>query len=80
MPPGVIQFIPGSGAQVGPTVMRSSALAGVAFLQEAPQCFRECGKTVGENIANYKTYPRIVGETGGKDFIFAHCLGFLFRS
>ncbi|MCD4751031.1 MAG: L-glutamate gamma-semialdehyde dehydrogenase [Thermoanaerobaculales bacterium] len=70
-PPGVINFIPGSGGQVGNPVMASPHLSGVHFTGSTP-VFQGMWKTVGTNIGAYKTYPRIVGETGGKDFIFAH--------
>jgi len=70
-PPGVINFIPGSGSQVGGPVMASPHLAGVHFTGSTA-VFQGMWKTIGTNIAAYKTYPRIVGETGGKDFIFAH--------
>jgi len=70
-PPGVINFIPGSGAQVGKPVMSSPLLAGVHFTGST-EVFQSMWKTVGSNIGSYKTYPRIVGETGGKDFVFAH--------
>jgi 1-pyrroline-5-carboxylate dehydrogenase len=70
-PPGVINFIPGSGGQVGNPVMASPRLAGVHFTGSTA-VFQGMWKAVGENIASYHTYPRIVGETGGKDFIFAH--------
>jgi 1-pyrroline-5-carboxylate dehydrogenase len=71
MPPGVINFVPGSGGQVGDPVMASSDLAGIHFTGSTP-VFHGMWKTVGERIAGYRSYPRIVGETGGKDFIFAH--------
>ena len=70
-PPGVINFIPGSGAAVGNPVMASPHLAGIHFTGST-EVFQGMWKTIGENIAGYRTYPRIVGETGGKDFIFAH--------
>jgi 1-pyrroline-5-carboxylate dehydrogenase len=70
-PPGVINFIPGSGGQVGNPVMASPSLAGIHFTGSTP-VFQGMWKTIGDNIANYRTYPRIVGETGGKDFVFAH--------
>jgi len=70
-PPGVINLIPGSGGQVGNPVMASPHLAGVHFTGSTP-VFQGMWRTVGDNIASYKTYPRIVGETGGKDFVFAH--------
>ncbi len=71
LPPGVINFIPGSGRDVGPKVLTHPKLAGVHFTGSTA-VFQEMWKTIGENIASYATYPRIVGETGGKDFIFAH--------
>jgi 1-pyrroline-5-carboxylate dehydrogenase len=70
-PPGVINFVPGSGSKVGNPVMASPHLAGVHFTGSTP-VFQGMWRTVGENIAGYRTYPRIVGETGGKDFVFAH--------
>jgi len=71
VPAGVINFLPGSGSQVGGPVMAQSSLAGVHFTGSTP-VFQGMWKTVGDNIANYRTYPRIVGETGGKDFVFVH--------
>lgn len=71
LPPGVINFVPGSGSQVGNPVMDSEHLAGIHFTGSTG-VFQGMWKTVGENIASYHSYPRIVGETGGKDFIFAH--------
>ena len=71
LPKGVINFIPGSGKEVGPKVMLNSNLAGVHFTGST-KVFQGMWKTIGENIANYKSYPRIVGETGGKDFCIAH--------
>jgi len=71
MPDGVINFIPGPGGTVGNPVMAHPDLAGVHFTGST-EVFQGMWRTVGENISNYKTYPRIVGETGGKDFIFAH--------
>jgi 1-pyrroline-5-carboxylate dehydrogenase len=70
-PDGVINFVPGSGSQVGNPVMASPHLAGIHFTGSTP-VFQGMWRTIGENIANLKSYPRIVGETGGKDFIFAH--------
>jgi 1-pyrroline-5-carboxylate dehydrogenase len=70
-PPGVINFIPGSGSSVGPKVLTDPNLAGVHFTGSTG-VFRGIWKTIGENIARYRSYPRIVGETGGKDFIFVH--------
>ena len=71
LPKGVINFIPGSGRDVGPNVISDSNLAGVHFTGST-NVFQEMWKTIGKNIANYKSYPRIVGETGGKDFCVAH--------
>lgn len=71
LPDGVINFIPGSGAQVGDLVLASPDLAGVHFTGSTA-VFQSMWKTIGGNIDNYKSYPRIVGETGGKDFIFVH--------
>ena len=71
LPPGVINFIPGSGGQVGNPVMSSPHLAGIHFTGST-EVFQNMWKTVGNNISAMKYYPRIVGETGGKDFIFAH--------
>jgi 1-pyrroline-5-carboxylate dehydrogenase len=71
LPPGVVNFIPGRGSQVGNPVMLNPALAGIHFTGST-DTFQGMWKTVGENIANYHSYPRIVGETGGKDFVFAH--------
>ncbi len=71
LPDGVINFIPGSGGEVGDPVLNSPELAGIHFTGSTPT-FQYMWRKVGENIANYKSYPRIVGETGGKDFIFMH--------
>jgi 1-pyrroline-5-carboxylate dehydrogenase len=71
LPDGVINFIPGPGGTVGPLVMKSSHLAGIHFTGST-DTFQAMWRIVGENIKNYKCYPRIVGETGGKDFVVAH--------
>lgn len=71
LPKGVINFVPGSGGQVGNPVMASSDLAGIHFTGSTA-VFQNMWKTIGDNISKMKYYPRIVGETGGKDFIFAH--------
>ena len=71
LPDGVINFIPGSGSQVGNPVLANENLAGVHFTGST-ETFQHIWKTIGNNIDQYKTYPRIVGETGGKDFIIAH--------
>jgi 1-pyrroline-5-carboxylate dehydrogenase len=71
LPPGVINFIPGEPAEIGDTVLKHPDLSGVHFTGSTAT-FNHFWKTIGANIDNYKTYPRVVGETGGKDFIFAH--------
>jgi 1-pyrroline-5-carboxylate dehydrogenase len=71
LPDGVINFIPGSGSKIGNQVILNKDLAGVHFTGST-QVFQGMWKAIGENIQNYKSYPRIVGETGGKDFILAH--------
>ena len=71
LPAGVINFIPGPGGKVGNPVLSNSNLAGVHFTGSTAT-FHHIWKTIGNNIDKYKTYPRIVGETGGKDFCLAH--------
>ena len=71
LPPGVINFVPGSGADIGDPALESPDLAGIHFTGST-EAFQSMWKKVGDNIATMKYYPRIVGETGGKDFIFAH--------
>lgn len=71
LPPGVINFVPGRGATVGDPVIADSRLAGVHFTGSTG-VFQGIWKSIGTNIANYTQYPRLVGETGGKDFIVAH--------
>jgi 1-pyrroline-5-carboxylate dehydrogenase len=71
LPPGVINLVYGSGAAIGEPVLASEHLAGVHFTGST-EVFHSIWKTVGENIDRYRNYPRIVGETGGKDFIVAH--------
>jgi len=71
LPDGVINFLPGSGGQVGNPVLDSEHLAGIHFTGSTAVFQGMWGK-IGSNISKYKTYPRIVGETGGKDFIIAH--------
>ena len=71
LPDGVINLIFARGADVGDTVLRNRHLAGIHFTGST-SVFQSMWRTVGENIANYRCYPRIVGETGGKDFVFAH--------
>ena len=71
LPDGVINLVPGRGGEVGNPVMASPELAGVHFTGST-EVFQSMWSTIGSNIQNYKQYPRIVGETGGKDFVFAH--------
>ncbi|GAB1365875.1 L-glutamate gamma-semialdehyde dehydrogenase [Candidatus Cloacimonadaceae bacterium] len=71
LPEGVINFIPGSGAQIGNHVLDSPHLAGIHFTGSTG-VFNQIWKRTANNIHLYKSYPRLVGETGGKDFIFAH--------
>jgi 1-pyrroline-5-carboxylate dehydrogenase len=71
LPPGVINMVPGSGAEVGDPALASPALAGIHFTGSTAT-FQGMWETVGRNIRRYRSYPRIVGETGGKDFVFAH--------
>ena len=71
LPPGVINFLPGPASVVGDTCLASPALAGIHFTGSTG-VFRQLWREVGERIASYRSYPRIVGETGGKDFILAH--------
>jgi 1-pyrroline-5-carboxylate dehydrogenase len=71
LPPGVINVVYGSGAAVGDPALASPHLAGIHFTGSTA-VFNGMWKTVGENVGSYRNYPRIVGETGGKDFIVAH--------
>lgn len=71
LPKGVINLVPGKGSQVGNPVMASPHLAGIHFTGSTA-VFQAMWKSVGDNISKMHYYPRIVGETGGKDFIFAH--------
>jgi 1-pyrroline-5-carboxylate dehydrogenase len=71
LPPGVINFITGNSSEISEVVLNDKNLAGIHFTGSTA-VFQSMWKTVGGNIAKYKTYPRIVGETGGKDFIFVH--------
>ncbi len=71
LPDGVINMIYGDPVMITDTVLSSSDFAGIHFTGST-FVFKEIWKKIGENIHNYKTYPRIVGETGGKDFIIAH--------
>lgn len=71
LPNGVINFIPGNGADVGDPVLESKHLSGLHFTGSTGT-FQYLWKTISNKIEKYNSYPRIVGETGGKDFIFAH--------
>lgn len=71
LPDGVINFVPGQGSVISNVVLKHKDLAGIHFTGSTG-VFNSLWKTVGENISNYKSYPKLVGETGGKDFIFAH--------
>lgn len=73
LPDGVINFVPGSGSKVGNTCLDSPDFAGIHFTGSTP-VFQNMWQKIGNNIAEnkYRGYPRIVGETGGKDFIVAH--------
>jgi 1-pyrroline-5-carboxylate dehydrogenase len=71
LPPGVINFVPGSGASVGDICLADPNLSGIHFTGST-RVFQQMWQTIGTNIGKYKAYPRIVGETGGKDFVFAH--------
>ncbi|RDE10909.1 MAG: 1-pyrroline-5-carboxylate dehydrogenase [Candidatus Thorarchaeota archaeon] len=71
IPPGVINFVPGKGQEVGDPVLNHPALAGVHFTGSTAT-FREMWKQVAGNIHTYRTYPRLIGETGGKGFVVAH--------
>ncbi len=71
LPDGVVNFLPGSGSTIGKVAFANANLAGVHFTGSTGT-FNSFWKSIGDNIANYRTYPKIVGETGGKDFIFVH--------
>ena len=71
LPPGVINFIPGDSVQISRVLLDSPELAGVHFTGSTA-VFNSIWKTIGQNLDKYRGYPRLVGETGGKDFIVAH--------
>lgn len=71
LPDGVVNMLPGDGVAVSDVVLADRDLAGIHFTGSTA-VFQHLWRTVGQNIADYRTYPRIVGETGGKDFVFAH--------
>ncbi len=71
LPDGVINFIPGSGALISSIVIKHKDLAGIHFTG-SNETFNTLWRQVTENLTTYRSYPKLVGETGGKDFIFAH--------
>jgi 1-pyrroline-5-carboxylate dehydrogenase len=70
-PNGVINFLPGSGELIGNIVLKDKRLAGIHFTGSTP-VFSMFWKTISDNLHTYENYPKLVGETGGKDFIFVH--------
>jgi len=71
LPDGVVNFIPGQGSVIGKVITASPDLAGFHFTGSTAT-FNTLWRQMGNNLENYKSYPKIVGETGGKDFIFVH--------
>jgi 1-pyrroline-5-carboxylate dehydrogenase len=71
MPPGVINMVTGHGPAITPTVLGHNEFAGLHFTGST-RVFQDLWRQIGENLPRYRHYPRIVGETGGKDFILAH--------
>lgn len=71
LPDGVINFVPGNGAMIGKQVLQSPDLAGIHFTG-SNNTFNYLWKEVGLQLAHYKSYPRLIGETGGKNFLFVH--------
>jgi 1-pyrroline-5-carboxylate dehydrogenase len=71
LPPGVINLLPGDGLDVSRVALTHPDLAGIHFTGSTAT-FQHLWQSVGENISSYRSYPRIVGETGGKDFVVAH--------
>ena len=71
LPPGVINFLPGNSVEITNALLDSPEFAGIHFTGSTA-VFNSMWKKVGENVGRYKSYPRLVGETGGKDFIVAH--------
>ena len=71
MPPGVVNMVTGDGLAVSEAALADPDLAGIHFTGSTPT-FQHLWAEVGKNVARYRTYPRLVGETGGKDFILAH--------
>lgn len=71
VPDGVINFLPGSGSRIGNVALKHRDFAGIHFTGST-NTFNGIWKNVADNMQNYKSYPRMVGETGGKDFILVH--------
>ena len=71
LPPGVINMLPGDGIEVSDVALHHPALAGIHFTGST-KTFQHLWQSVGANIGHYRAYPRLVGETGGKDFVVAH--------
>jgi 1-pyrroline-5-carboxylate dehydrogenase len=71
LPPGVINMVTGHGVETSDVVLSDPEFAGLHFTGST-RVFQQLWRTIGENIASYRSYPRIVGETGGKDFVMAH--------
>ncbi|MEV7356622.1 L-glutamate gamma-semialdehyde dehydrogenase [Kitasatospora sp. NPDC091276] len=71
LPPGVVNLVTGDGVQLSAVALADPALAGLHFTGSTAT-FQSLWQTIGANIGGYRTYPRIVGETGGKDFLLAH--------
>ena len=71
LPPGVVNFVPGNASAISEVVLTHRDLAGVHFTGST-DVFNSMWRTIGADMARYRSYPRIVGETGGKDFIVAH--------
>src|SRR5947209_5808362 len=71
MPPGVINFVAGDSAMISEVLLSHRDLAGVHFTGST-EVFNDMWKTIGASMSKYRSYPRIVGETGGKDFVLAH--------
>jgi 1-pyrroline-5-carboxylate dehydrogenase len=71
LPPGVINFVPGDAVQISNALLDAPDLAGIHFTGSTP-VFQGMWKQVGDTLGRYRSYPRLVGETGGKDFIVAH--------
>lgn len=71
LPDGVVNFVPAAGSVFGPVVTKQADLAGITFTGSS-STFNKVWKYVGENVDSYKTYPKVIGETGGKNYHFLH--------